>query len=64
MTNLFLTPKEYALLKAITEGMDKPGCGWLHEIEPFGNDHVAAGVLGALVTKGLVISEEEKLVRQ
>jgi len=54
-----LTTKESALLAAITEGMDEPGCGWLHEVEPFNNDHVAAGVLGALIAKGLVISHEE-----
>lgn len=54
-----LTTKETALLAAITEGMDEPGCGWLHEVEPFNNDHVAAGVLGALIAKGLVTSHEE-----
>ena len=60
MTALNLTQKEQELLTAIQEGMDEPGCGWLHEIEPFGNDHVTAGVLGSLITKGLVISHEER----
>jgi len=54
-----LTDKEQALLDAITEGMDEPGCGWLHEVHPFNNDHVAAGVLGALMAKGLVHSYED-----
>lgn len=60
MTATTLTVKETALLKSIVQGMDEPGCGWLHEIEPFGNDHVAAGVLGSLISKGLVQSFEEK----
>lgn len=60
MTAATLTAKEAALLEAITEGMDEPGCGWLHEVHPFDNDRVAAGVLGSLITKGLVTSEEEK----
>ena len=51
-----LTTKETALLLAISEGMDEPDCGWLHEVEPFNNDHVTAGVLGALIAKGLVFS--------
>lgn len=54
-----LTEKETALLAAITEGMDEPGCGWLHEVTPFDNDHVTAGVLGALVEKGLVTSYKD-----
>jgi hypothetical protein len=59
MTNLNLTDKEQALLAAITEGMDEPGCGWLHEVTPFNNDHVTAGVLGSLISKGLVTSWED-----
>lgn len=51
-----LTAKEAALLQAVTEGMDSPGSGWLHEITPFDNDHVTAGVLGSLIAKGLVTS--------
>jgi hypothetical protein len=54
-----LTSKESALLCSIARGMDEPGCGWLHEVEPFNSDHVAAGVLGALMAKGLVTSHEE-----
>ena len=60
MTNTqALTDKEDALLAAITEGMDEPGCGWLHEVTPFNNDHVTAGVLGSLIAKGLVNSYED-----
>jgi hypothetical protein len=40
--------------------MDQPGCGWLHEISPFSNDHVTAGVLGQLITKGLVTSYQDE----
>jgi hypothetical protein len=54
-----LTTKETALLLAISEGMDEPDCGWLHEVEPFNNDHVTAGVLGALMAKGLVTSYQD-----
>lgn len=53
-----LTPKEIALLESIREGMDEPGCGWLHEVTPFQNDHETAGVLGSLIAKGLVKSNE------
>ena len=56
---LCLTTKEQALYDAIEEGMDEPGCGWLHEIEPFNNDHIAAGTLGALIEKGLARSHQE-----
>lgn len=54
-----LTEKEQALYDAICKGMDEPGCGWLSELRfglGFANDHVAAGVLGSLVQKGLVTS--------
>jgi len=54
-----LTEKEQALLNEIKAGMDEPGCGWLHEITPFQNDHVTAGVLGSLIEKGLVHSQED-----
>jgi hypothetical protein len=54
-----LTVKESALLAAIAEGMDEPGCGWLHEVTPFQNDHSTAGVLGSLVKKGLVLSHKD-----
>lgn len=53
-----LTDKEQALFDSIKEGMDEPGCGWLHEVTPFNNDHVTAGVLGSLIEKGLVTSNE------
>ena len=55
-----LTVKEQALYDSIVEGMDQPGCGWLHEISPFSNDHVTAGVLGQLITKGLVTSYQDE----
>ena len=55
-----LTEKEQALLDGIKEGMDQPGCGWLHEVTPFNNDHVTAGVLGSLIEKGLVTSIEDE----
>jgi len=54
-----LTDKEQTLLSAIIEGMDEPGCGWLHEVSPFNNDHITAGVLGSLINKGLVTSYED-----
>lgn len=59
-THTRLTSKEQALLNEIKAGMDEPGCGWLHEVSPFSNDHVTAGVLGRLVAKGLVTSSEIK----
>jgi hypothetical protein len=59
MTTTQLTTKEQELLDAINEGMDQPGCGWLHEVTPFSNDHVTAGVLGSLISKGLVHSYED-----
>ena len=55
-----LTDKEQALLDIIKEGMDQPGCGWLHELTPFQNDHVTAGVLGSLIEKGLVHSHKDE----
>lgn len=58
MTTITLTDKEATLLKAITEGMDEPGCGWLHELAD--ETHETAGVLGSLVKKGLVTSHKEK----
>jgi hypothetical protein len=53
-----LTPKETSLLSAILEGMDEPGCGWLHELAD--ESRGTAGVLGSLVKKGLVVSSEIK----
>ncbi len=54
---MILTDKEQQLMKSIIEGMDEPGCGWLHELNPFMNDRVCAGVLSALIQKGLVRSD-------
>jgi hypothetical protein len=58
MTKMILTDKEKKLLSSIVEGMDQPGEGWLHEINPFSNDRIAAGVLGSLIKKGLAKSTE------
>ena len=55
-----LTDLEQTLLDSITQGMDEPGCGWLHELNPFQNDHQAAGVLGSLISRGLVVSTHEE----
>ena len=52
-----LTAKESALFAAIVEGMDSPGCGWLHElVEP---SRSMSAVLGSLVKKGLVDSDRD-----
>ena len=53
-----LTAKETALLNAIKEGMDNPGCGWLHELAD--ETRSTAGILGSLVKKGLVLSNAWK----
>jgi hypothetical protein len=55
-----MTPKEQLLLKSITEGMDEPGCGWLHELDPFNNSKVCAGVLSSLLKKDLVTSTQDE----
>ena len=57
---MILTHKEHLLLSSIEEGMDEPGCGWLHELDPFNDSHVCAGVLGALISKGLVHSYQDE----
>ena len=48
------------LLKSIQEGMDEPGCGWLHELDPFNNSKVCAGVLSSLIQKDLVTSTQDE----
>lgn len=53
-----LTPKEQELLNSIQEGMDEPGCGWLHELAE--ESLSTNAVLGSLVKKGLVRSSEIK----
>jgi hypothetical protein len=55
MTNL--TAKEQKLYDAIAQGMDEPGCGWLHELAP--ETRSTSGVLGNLIKKGLVVSAVE-----
>jgi hypothetical protein len=55
-----LTQKESQLLTYIHEGMDEPGCGWLHELAPADwSPRSAAGVLSSLIRKGLVHSHKE-----
>ena len=54
-----LTDKELALYNAIANGMDSAGNGWLSQLTPFENEHVTAGVLGSLISKGLVVSDED-----
>jgi hypothetical protein len=54
-----LTEKEQLLLESIQQGMDEPGCGWLHELDPFNNSRVCAGVLSSLLNKQLVSSTQE-----
>lgn len=52
-----LTQKESQLLTYIREGMDKPGCGWLHELQPANwSNRSTAGVLSSLIRKNLVTS--------
>jgi hypothetical protein len=53
-----LTLKETALLSSIVEGMDEPGCGWLHELAD--ESRSTNAVLGSLITKGLVTSTKFK----
>jgi len=52
-----LTAKESALFAAIAEGMDEPGCGWLHELAE--SSRSLSAVLGSLVRKGLVDSNRD-----
>lgn len=57
-TAVALTAKEQTLLDSITQGMDEPGSGWLHELA---DESLATnGVLGSLVKKGLVVSSKVK----
>lgn len=53
-----MTDKEKVLFDSISQGMDEPGCGWLHELAPMNRSTNA--VLGSLVKKGLVISSKIK----
>ena len=56
---LNLTDKEQALYDAIAKGMDSAGNGWLSQLTPFKNEHTTAGVLGSLISKGLILSCED-----
>jgi hypothetical protein len=53
-----LTEKETTLFAAIQEGMDMPGCGWLHELAE--ESLSTNAVLGSLVKKGMVRSNKFK----
>jgi len=53
-----LTDKEQDLYNAIAQGMDEPGCGWLHELAD--ESLSTNAVLGSLVKKGLVTSTKLK----
>jgi hypothetical protein len=55
-----LTDKEQLLFDSISQGMDQPKCGWLHELDPFNNPRVCAGVLSSLVKKNLVKSTQDE----
>ena len=55
-----LTSKEQSLYDSVVKGMDTPGSGWLHELAPYDwSPRSAAGVLSALIKKGLVESHKE-----
>ena len=55
-----LTDKEQLLYNSIWQGMDQPKCGWLHELDPFNNSRMCAGVLSSLVKKNLVRSIQDE----
>ena len=57
---MILTDKEQLLLESIKQGMDEADCGWLHELDPFNNPRVCAGVLSSLVKKNLVVSVQDE----
>ena len=59
-TTQTLTDKERLLYSSIQEGMDEPGCGWLHELDPFNDGRTLPGVLGSLIKKGLVHSYQDE----
>ena len=55
-----LTEKEQWLYDSVKRGMDAPGSGWLHELSRADwSNRTAAGVLSALIRKGLVTSHME-----
>ena len=54
-----LTTKEQILLDSIKVGMDNPGSGWLDQLAPSDDYRLWAGVLSALIKKGLVHSHCE-----
>lgn len=48
------------MLDSIKEGMDEPGKGWLHEVDPFNRSKITSGVISSLVRKGLITSYEDE----
>lgn len=58
-TTTTTTALETALLNKVTEGMDNPGEGWFHEFtNSMTPTHSECAVLGSLITKGLIVSED------
>lgn len=55
-----LTDKEQQLFDSIKEGMDEPGSGWLHELDPFNEGKTISGVVSSLVKKGLIRSIQDE----
>jgi len=53
-----LTDKEQKLYDSICQGMDQPGCGWLHELAD--ENRTTNAILGSLIKKGLVESTRFK----
>ena len=52
-----LTEKETKLFQSVVKGMDARGAGYLHEIAD--ESLSTNGVLGSLIKKGLVTSEDQ-----
>ena len=56
-TDTKLTAQETVLFQKIKEGMDSANCGWFDQLCDGSPSDV--GVLGSLVKKGLVCSEDD-----
>ena len=55
-----LSPKENEMLDRIKEGMDHAGEGWFHELTATATPtHSECAVLGSLIKKGWVNSEDD-----
>ena len=58
-TPIVTTDMEQYVLGQVTEGMDRPGCGYLiHITDDRYTPRQYAGIIGSLVKKGLITSEE------